>query len=51
VLNVYSGNVITDENGDAVVSLPHWFEALTKDARYQLTVIGTFAQAIIASEI
>jgi hypothetical protein len=51
VLNVYSGNVTTDENGVAVVTLPDWFETLNKDFRYQLTVIGTFAQAIIASEV
>jgi len=33
------------------VQLPDWFEALNRDFRYQLTVIGQFAQAIVASEI
>ncbi|UCD18548.1 MAG: hypothetical protein JSV44_06470, partial [Candidatus Zixiibacteriota bacterium] len=51
MMNVYSGNVVTDGNGDAVVQLPDYFEALNKDFRYQLTVIGEFAQAIIAEEI
>jgi len=51
VLNVYSGNVVTDANGEAAVSLPEWFEALNRDLRYQLTVIGTFAQAIVADEV
>lgn len=51
VLDVYSGNVVTDANGDAIVTLPAWFEALNKDLRYQLTVIGTFAQAIVAKEV
>ena len=51
VLNVYSGNATTDENGDAIVSLPDWFEALNKDFRYQLTVIGTFAHAIVAGKM
>ena len=51
VLNVYSGNVTTDVNGEAIVNLPAWFDSLNKDLRYQLTVIGTFAQAIIASEV
>jgi hypothetical protein len=51
VLDIYSGNVTTDGNGNAVVKLPDWFQALNRDFRYQLTVIGTFAQAIIASEI
>jgi hypothetical protein len=51
VLNVYSGNVITNADGEAVVTLPDWFEALNSDFRYQLTVLGTFAQAIVADEI
>ena len=51
MMNIYNGNVTTDENGDAVITLPDWFEALNRDFRYQLTVIGTFAQAIVADEI
>ncbi|MEW6337440.1 MAG: hypothetical protein AB1625_08555, partial [Acidobacteriota bacterium] len=51
VLNVYSGNVVTDEDGRAVVELPEWFEAVNTDFRYQLTVIGRFAQAIVEEEI
>jgi hypothetical protein len=51
VLNVYSGNVTTDEHGDAVVALPDWFEAINRDFRYQLTVVGTFAQAIVANKV
>lgn len=51
VLNVYSGNVTTNEKGKAVVALPDWFEALDCDFRYQLTVVGTFAQAIVAEEV
>jgi hypothetical protein len=34
-----------------VVALPAYFEALNRDFRYQLTVIGQFAQAIVAEEI
>src|SRR5262249_51350822 len=49
--NIYDGNVTTDANGAAVVELPAYFEALNRDFRYQLTVIGTFAQAIVAHEI
>jgi hypothetical protein len=49
--NMYDGNVTTDENGEATVTLPDYFEALNSDFHYQLTVIGTFAQAIIADEI
>jgi hypothetical protein len=51
MMNIYNGNVTTDANGDAVVTLPDYFDALNKDVRYQLTVIGTFAQAIIAEEV
>lgn len=51
VLNVYSGNVVTDEDGRAVVELPEWFGAVNTDFRYQLTVIGRFAQAIVEEEI
>jgi hypothetical protein len=49
--NIYDGNVTTDQNGDAVITLPDYFQALNKDYRYQLTVIGTFAHAIVASKI
>jgi hypothetical protein len=51
MMNVYNGNIVTDEAGLATVSLPDWFEALNRDFRYQLTVIGQFAQAMVASEI
>ncbi|HSL89234.1 MAG TPA: hypothetical protein VK870_08025, partial [Ignavibacteriaceae bacterium] len=49
--NIYDGTVITDASGFATVTLPDWFEALNKDFRYQLTVIGDFAQAIISKKI
>jgi hypothetical protein len=51
MLNVYNGNVTTDANGEACVALPDYFEALNQEFRYQLTVIGQFAQAIVAQEI
>jgi hypothetical protein len=51
MMNIYTGNVTTDEHGDATIQVPAWFEALNGDFRYQLTVIGQFAQAIVASEI
>jgi len=50
-MNIYTGNVVTDGQGEATVQLPDWFEALNSDFRYQLTVIGVFAQAIVAREI
>jgi hypothetical protein len=51
MLNVYSGTVTTDDTGRATVSLPDYFEALNEGFRYQLTVIGQFAQAIVEKEV
>jgi hypothetical protein len=51
VMNSYSGNITTDASGKATVTLPDYFEAINKDFRYQLTVVGTFAQAIISKEV
>lgn len=51
MMDIYNGNVRTDADGYAVVQLPGYFEALNQDFRYQLTVIGQFAQAIVAEEI
>jgi len=51
MMNIYNGNVVTDASGLAVVELPSYFDALNIDFRYQLTVIGEFAQAIIKDEI
>jgi hypothetical protein len=51
-MNIYNGNITTDAQGEAVVTLPDYFDALNRDFRYQLTVIGgTFAQAIVAEKI
>jgi hypothetical protein len=51
MMNIYTGNITTDGDGVATVQLPQWFEALNRDFRYQLTVIGQFAQAIVADEV
>ncbi len=51
MMNVYNGNVRTDSSGKAKVTLPDYFMALNKDFRYQLTVVGQFAQAIVGKEI
>ena len=51
MMNVYNGNVTTDAAGRATVALPPYFMALNRDFRYQLTVLGTFARAIIGREI
>lgn len=51
MMNVYNGNVLMDNNGEAVIELPDWFEALNKDFRYQLTCIGSYASVYVAEEI
>lgn len=51
MMNVYNGNVVTDGNGMAVVELPDYVEAANKDFRYQLTVVGQFAQAIVKEKV
>lgn len=40
MMNIYNGNVILDNSGEADVELPEWFEVLNRDFRYQLTAIG-----------
>jgi hypothetical protein len=39
MMNIYNGNVVTDDRGYATITMPDWFEALNRDFRYQLTVI------------
>ena len=51
MMNIYNGNVTTDANGEATISLPAWFGALNKDFRYQLTAIGKQAQAWVTAEV
>ncbi len=52
MMNVYNGNITLDANGEALVELPSYFEALNSDYRYQLTPIGGAAPNLyIAEEI
>ncbi len=51
MMNVYNGNAILDDNGEAWVYLPDYFEALNEDFRYQLTCIGGFSPVYVAQEI
>ena len=51
MMDIYSGNVTTDELGIATVTLPSWFETLNTDFRYQLTTIGRDAHAWISQEV
>lgn len=39
MMNVYNGNITTDSQGIAWVTMPDYFEALNRDFRYQLTIL------------
>ncbi len=49
--NIYDGVAIFDEAGEALVTLPDWFEALNEDFRYQLTPMGAAFVPYVADEI
>ena len=49
--NIYDGVIVLDQNGEATVTLPDWFEALNEDFRYQLTCVGGYAPVYVASEV
>jgi len=52
MMNIYNGNVALDENGEAMVQMPEYFEALNSDFRYTLTPIGAPGPDLhIANEI
>lgn len=50
MMNIYNGNIALDQNGEAVVKLPEWFQALNKDFRYSLTAIGAPAPNLYIAE-
>jgi|GEM_PF-6692510 hypothetical protein len=49
--DIYDGVTSLDENGEAEIKLPDWFEALNKDFRYQLTCIGGSAPVYVSREV
>jgi len=51
MMNIYNGNIVTNDKGEAVVTMPDYFDALNRDFRYQLTVVGQFAQAMISEKM
>jgi hypothetical protein len=51
MLNLYTGRVTLDANGEAWVELPNWFEPANTGFDYQLTCIGGYAPVYIAQEI
>ena len=52
MMNIYSGNVVTDELGLATITMPDWFQAENTDFRYQLTIVDErFAQAVVSKQM
>ncbi|MCW5907124.1 MAG: hypothetical protein KIS94_04640 [Chitinophagales bacterium] len=51
VLNVYRGNVILDANGEAIVTMPDYFDEVTINCSYSLTPIGQQTNVYIKKEI
>ncbi len=39
--NIYDGVASLDANGEAIVEMPEWFDALNRDFRYLLTAVGS----------
>lgn len=51
VLNLYRGNIVLDQNGEAVVSLPDYFESINTNFSYNLTPIGAAVNLYIKEKI
>lgn len=52
ILNIYRGIATFDASGEAVVQLPDYYDAINKNASYQLTPIGSaMPNLYIASEV
>jgi hypothetical protein len=51
VINMYRGTIAFDSNGEAVVTLPEYFDAVNTNFSYQLTPIGGYAPLYIKEKI
>ena len=51
MMNIYNGNVTLDNQGEATITMPEWFEALNSDFRYQLTCLGEFTPVFVAQKL
>lgn len=52
MLNIYNDHITLDDNGEATVELPSYFEALNHKFRYQLTAVGQpMPQLFVKSKI
>jgi hypothetical protein len=49
--NVYRGNVVTDAQGYATITLPAYFESINRDPTYHLTVIDSSDDFVLAKVV
>ncbi|HEY0701620.1 MAG TPA: hypothetical protein VGD60_02535 [Candidatus Acidoferrales bacterium] len=50
MMNIYNGTVVLDAKGEAVITMPDWFDALNRSFQYQLTAIGAPGPGIYVAE-
>jgi hypothetical protein len=50
MMNLYNGTVTLDEKGEAVVTMPAWFDALNQSFQYQLTAVGAPGPGLFIKE-
>ena len=51
ILNMYRGNASFESNGEAIVTLPGYFEEININYSYHLTPVGKYAPLFIKSKI
>jgi hypothetical protein len=51
MLNIYAGTAVTGDDGQVVVTLPEYFEALNRDHCFQVTPVGQLAVAAVDREV
>lgn len=51
VLNIYRGTSTFDANGNAVIQLPDYFNAVNKNTSYQLTPVGAYMQLFVKEKV
>ncbi len=50
MMNIYNGTVTLDSKGEALVTMPAWFDALNQSFQYQLTAVGAPGPGLFIKE-
>lgn len=51
VINMYRGNATFDANGETVVEMPTYFDAINRNFSYQLTCVGGYAPIYVKEKL